>query len=76
MHRSKGPLLEQLRKSRKPFRHLAIRLLILGEDESSAKPYIVVFCPAGVCDIVTKYFRKDPVRLFANLKNMIRSTLR
>ncbi|CAO2649557.1 Nn.00g069420.m01.CDS01 [Neocucurbitaria sp. VM-36] len=57
--RLKGPLLTELRKSRKQFRPIAIRLLVLGKDETSAKPWIVVFCPECVCAIVRKYFRTD-----------------
>jgi hypothetical protein len=55
----KGPLLLSLRKSKKNFRPFVIRLLVLGTDESSAKPYIVVFCPACVSGLVESYFRKD-----------------
>ncbi|KAJ4367012.1 hypothetical protein N0V83_007542 [Neocucurbitaria cava] len=57
--RLKGPLLAELRKSRKQFRPIAIRLLVLGKDETSAKPWIVVFCPEGVSEVVKKYFRRD-----------------
>ncbi|KAI4918623.1 hypothetical protein J4E90_003010 [Alternaria incomplexa] len=62
--RLRRPLLDVLRKSKKGFRPFVIRLLVLGVDESSAKPYIVVFCPAQVQDIVENYFRRDtPKRL-------------
>ena len=52
VQRLKGPLLLSLRKSRKNFRPFVIRLLVLGTDENSAKPYIVVFCPACVSGLV------------------------
>jgi hypothetical protein len=64
VQRLKGPLLVSLRKSKKNFRPLAIRLLVLGREESSAKPYIVVFCPACISDLVRNYFRRGtPKRL-------------
>jgi hypothetical protein len=56
VQRLKGPLLVSLRKSKKNFRPFAIRLLVLGQDESSAKPYIVVFCPLCITGLVRKYF--------------------
>ncbi|KAI4678957.1 uncharacterized protein J4E88_006245 [Alternaria novae-zelandiae] len=59
MQRLKGPLLDSLRKSKKNYRPFAIRLLVLGRDESSAKPYIVVFCPVCVSDLVRNYFRRE-----------------
>ena len=58
----KGPLLRSLQKSKKTFRPFVIRLLLLGTDESSAKPYIVVFCPDCVHDLVKNYFRQDSSR--------------
>jgi len=64
INRLKGPLLDDLRKSKRSFRPFAIRLLVLGVDESSAKPYVVVFCPACVRDLVENYFRRGtPKRL-------------
>ncbi|KAI4945793.1 hypothetical protein J4E91_007706 [Alternaria rosae] len=59
MQRLKGQLLVSVRKSKKNFRPFAIRLLVLGRDESSAKPYIVVFCPDCVSDLVKSYFRRE-----------------
>ena len=59
MQRLKGPLLVSLRRSKKNYRPFAIRLLVLGRDESSAKPYIVVFCPVCVSDLVRNYFRRE-----------------
>jgi hypothetical protein len=59
VHKLKGPLLLSLRKSKKNFRPFVIRLLVLGTDESSAKPHIVVFCPSCVSGLVENYFRKD-----------------
>ena len=62
MQRLKGPLLVSLRKSKKNYRPFAIRLLVLGTDETLAKPYIVVFCPACVSDLVRIYFRRETSR--------------
>jgi len=59
MQRLKGPLLVSLRKSKKNYRPFAIRLLALGTDETLAKPYIVVFCPECVSDLVRIYFRRE-----------------
>lgn len=59
VERLKGPLLEELRKTGKQFRPMAIRLLVCGTDKVSARPYIVVFCPDTVCKKMKRFFRKE-----------------
>ncbi|OAL50942.1 hypothetical protein IQ07DRAFT_406834 [Pyrenochaeta sp. DS3sAY3a] len=60
--RLKGPLLIELRKSRKTFQPFAIRLLVAGEDEVSAVPSIVIFCPDTVRELVKKFFQCEMAR--------------
>lgn len=73
VNRLKGQLLADLRKSRKDFRRLAIRLLVLGEDETSARPQIIVFCPADVSEVVKCFFQQDFVRHICQPKQPGRS---
>lgn len=56
------PLMQRLEKTRKQFRPIAIRLMVLGKDESSAKPYIVVFCPECVKETVKKFFQGEEAK--------------
>lgn len=60
--RLKDPLLTELIKTQKRFRPIAIRLLVLGADAGSAKPWIVVFCPECVSETVRKYFREKTAK--------------
>ena len=48
-------MLEYIRKGRRTYRPLAIRLKILKEDSTL---YIVIFCPENKCDRVRQYFFK------------------
>ncbi|KAF2823930.1 hypothetical protein CC86DRAFT_408947 [Ophiobolus disseminans] len=57
--RLKGQLLKDLKKRRKDFRLMAIRLLVLGKDEASAKPMIVVFCHQDSSETVRKFFQQE-----------------
>jgi hypothetical protein len=56
------PLLAHLSKKREPFKPLLIRIRILGSDENSAKPWIVVHSPASVVKDVESFFSKDFAR--------------
>lgn len=60
--RLKSPLLIELRESRKHFQPFAIRLLVVGEDDESAVPSIVVFCPDDVRELVKKFFQREMAR--------------
>lgn len=60
--RIREPLLSCLRKTRKEFRPMAIRLMSLGRDEDSAKPWIVVLCPIVVEKKVRRFFQEDLAR--------------
>jgi hypothetical protein len=57
--RIKGPLLACLRKTRKEFRPMAIRVVSLGHDQNSARPWIVVLCPDTVRKKIEKFFQSD-----------------
>lgn len=56
------PLLAHLSKKREPFKPLMIRVRILGNDQASAKPWIVVHCPSAVVKDVESFFMKDIAR--------------
>ena len=60
--RIQGPLIEYLRKNTKNFRPMALRLMILGKDEATAKPWIVVLCPAHTSKKVKQFFQKDRIK--------------
>jgi hypothetical protein len=62
VRRLAGLLASDLRKSRHEYRPMAIRLMLLGEDETSIRPYIVVFCPELVRKRAEKFFKKDMIR--------------
>jgi hypothetical protein len=62
VNKLKGPLLLRLRNSKKNFRPFVIRLLVLGTDESSAKPCIVIFCPDSVKGLVESFCRKQAAK--------------
>ncbi|KAI4681405.1 uncharacterized protein J4E84_007641 [Alternaria hordeiaustralica] len=59
MKRLSGPLAAYLRRSRHEHRPMAIRLMFLGHDESSARPWIVVLCPELVRKRAGKFFKQD-----------------
>lgn len=52
-------LVHYLHKRRVAFRPLAIQLLVLGATEDTAKPCIVVLCPALARKKVKRFFGKD-----------------
>jgi hypothetical protein len=54
--RIQKPLIEHVRDCKQEFRPMAIRLMVLGEDAVSAKPRIVVLCPAQIAKQVEKFF--------------------
>ncbi|KAF2854456.1 hypothetical protein T440DRAFT_552296 [Plenodomus tracheiphilus IPT5] len=56
IERLREPLLKGLLKGRVQFRPMAIRLVVLGTDEASARPCIVVFCPESATKKVKQYF--------------------
>ena len=62
MKRLSGPLATYLRRSRHEHRPTAIRLMFLGHDESSARPWIVVLCPELVRKRAEKFFKQDMAR--------------
>ncbi|KAI9667578.1 MAG: hypothetical protein M1821_000394 [Bathelium mastoideum] len=51
------PLLEVLRNGGGDPRPILVKLVYLGEDESSSKPYVVVVCDKGVAHKVRRLFR-------------------
>ena len=59
MSRLSGPLATYLRKSRHEHRPTAVRLMLLGKDEDSARPCIVVLCPEAVKKRAEKFFKQD-----------------
>lgn len=51
-----GPLLAHMQKSRKKYRPMAIRLMVLGKSDEDAKPYVVVLCNEGRYRRVERFF--------------------
>jgi hypothetical protein len=51
------PLYEYLRKHRAKCYGTAIRLMVLGQDEQTAKPWLVVLCPRSTEKHITRFFR-------------------
>jgi hypothetical protein len=68
VERVQGPLIEYLRKNTKNFRPMAIRLIVLGNDEASAKPCMVVLCPAHTSRKVKQFFKKDRITILCRPK--------
>lgn len=62
MGRLAEPLAAHLRKSRHEYRPTAMRLMFLGADENSVRPWIVVLCPERVKKRAQKFFEEDIVR--------------
>ncbi|KAH6866339.1 hypothetical protein BKA58DRAFT_318314 [Alternaria rosae] len=67
MSRLSGPLAAYLRKSRHEHRPTAIRLMFLGQDEDSARPWIVVLCPEPVKKRAEKFFKQDMAQRLCQL---------
>jgi len=59
MDRLSGPLATYLRRSRHEHRPTAIRLMFLGHEKSSSRPWIVVLCPELVRKRAEKFFKQD-----------------
>jgi len=59
MSRLSSPLATYLNKSRHEHRPTAIRLMFLGHDEISARPWIIVLCPEPVKKRAEKFFKQD-----------------
>jgi len=59
MNRLSGPLATYLRRSRHEHRPTAIRLMFLGHEQSSSRPWIVVLCPELVRKRAEKFFKQD-----------------
>lgn len=57
-----GPLLAHLSKRSEAFKPLMYRIRILGTDEASAKPWIVVLCPTPAVRKVEWFFQQDFAR--------------
>jgi len=57
-----SPLIDYLTKKRIQFRPLAIQLLVLGQTEDVAKPWIVVLCPKNAKSKVKHFLQKEFVR--------------
>lgn len=55
------PLIQYLRKWKRNYRPLAMRLMVLGVTYQDAQPRIVVFCPASSSKRVRKFFEKSAV---------------
>jgi hypothetical protein len=51
-----GPLLAHMQKSRKKYRPVAIRLMVLGKSDEDAKPCMVVFCAESRYRRVKRFF--------------------
>jgi hypothetical protein len=60
--RVQGLLIEYLCKCAKDFRPIALRLMILGKDEISAKPWIVVLCRTHTSKKVNRFFQKERIK--------------
>lgn len=56
------PLCLYLRKKRIEFNSITIRLKVLGSDEASAKPFIVVMCDKSIVKKVQQYFNQPRVK--------------
>jgi len=54
-----GLLLAHLSKKSDKFRPLMLRIRILGTDEASAKPWIVVYCPPSAVKNSEAFFQDD-----------------
>jgi hypothetical protein len=59
LSRLANPLATYMRKGRHEHRPMAIRLMFLGCDEDSARPWIVVLCPALVKKRAEKFLKQD-----------------
>jgi hypothetical protein len=53
------PLATCLRESGHEYRPMAIRLIYLGRDEASVRPWVVVLCPKLVKKRAEKFFKQD-----------------
>jgi hypothetical protein len=62
LDRLSGPLAAYLRRSRHEHRPTVIRLVFLGYDADSVRPWIVVLCPELVKKKAEKFFNKDMAR--------------
>jgi hypothetical protein len=58
------PLMVHLLEKCDRFRPLMYRIRILGKDEASAKPWLVILCPAAVVKHVESFFQKPLARQF------------
>lgn len=58
------PLMVHLLEKCDRFRPLMYRIRILGKDEASAKPWLVILCPAAVVKHVESFFQKRLARQF------------
>lgn len=54
-----GPLLAHLSETTNHFKPLLLRIMILGIDDSSKKPWIVVFCPEAAVESTRVFFKGD-----------------
>ncbi|KAM4066117.1 hypothetical protein HRG_000266 [Hirsutella rhossiliensis] len=57
------PLLNYVRRKRprEKYRPMAVRLMVLGSSEETAKPCIVILCSGQQAKVVRKFFYKDSV---------------
>jgi hypothetical protein len=62
LSRLANPLATYMRKGRHEHRPMAIRLMFLGRDEDSARPWIVVLCPELVKKKAEKFLKQDIAR--------------
>jgi hypothetical protein len=62
LERLNRPLLDTLRKCRIEYRPTAFKLMVLGHDEQTAKPWVVVLCPKGVEKKVKRFFQQGFAR--------------
>lgn len=58
------PLMVHLLEKCDRFRPLMYRIRILGKDEASAKPWLVILCPTAAMKHVKSFFRKPLARQF------------
>lgn len=57
------PLLEFLSKGRKKFGPISTKLKVLGEDEATAKPWVLVQCDESVSKKIREFYNQPHVRV-------------
>ena len=57
-----GPLHEYLAKAKARYKHIAMKLKVLGENEERARPWIVILCDAAILKKVKHFFQQQWVK--------------